>query len=170
VEEQLLAVIQQELFSPESIADLTTRVNAALQNLSSANTGDRDRVKAELQSAEGELDNIKSAIRKGIFTETTKTMLEETEHKIASLQTHLSLLEEPVARSLQVLPSVVERYLGELATVLNRNTDRSRQILSALVGDITLRPQDGGLVAEIGGNVSSLLGLSSGNSGAGRGI
>jgi site-specific DNA recombinase len=170
VEEQLLAVIQQELFSPQSIADLTVRVNAALQRLSSAHTGDHERVTAELEGAERELDNIKSAIRAGIFTETTKAMLQETEHRIASLRIRLSLLEEPTVRSLQILPSVVERYLGELASVLHRDTDRSRQILSALVGEVTLRPQDGGLVAEIGGNVSGLLGLSGGNSGAGRGI
>lgn len=54
-------------------------------------------------------------------------------------------------RSLQVLPSVVERYLRELASVLHRDTDRSRHILSALIGEVTPRPQDGGLMAEIGG-------------------
>jgi hypothetical protein len=109
-------------------------------------------------------------IRAGIFTETTKALLQETEHRIASLRIRLSLLEEPAVRSLQVLPSVVERYLGELASVLHRDTDRSRQILSALVAEVTVRPPDGGLVAETGGNVSGLLGLSDGNSGAGRGI
>jgi len=168
VEAQLLSVIQQELFSPQSIADLTVRVNAALQRLSSSQASDHACVKAELQDTERELNNIKVAIRAGIFTETTKAMLQEAEQKIASLRAQLLLLKEPVVPSLQVLPSVVERYLGELASVLSRNTDRARQILSALVGEITLHPQDGGLIAKIGGNVGSLLEVDGGNSGAGR--
>ena len=79
--------------------------------------------------------------------------------------------ESKVAASIRALPSLVENYLRDLRSVLYRDTDRARSMLSRVVGEITLRPEGDGVVAEVRGNVDALVGIELGTSnGAGRGI
>ena len=60
-------------------------------------------------------------------------------------------------------------YSGEFVIAATGNFVGLRLAESASIrmGEITLRPQDGSIIAEIGGNVGSLLELDGGNSGAG---
>lgn len=172
LEERLLAVIEREVFSPEALAYLTKRVNEALTRLRVQGVSERRALEAELRNAEEEMENIKTAIRRGVVTDTTKEMLEEAERKVRTIRANMGIAAEPkIAASIRVLPSLVENYLMNLRSVLYRDTDRARLMLSRLVGDIVLRPEEDGVVAEVKGNVGALLGVEFGSTnGAGRGI
>jgi hypothetical protein len=157
---------------PEALPYLTKRVNEALTRLGAQGVSERRALEAELQNAKEELENIKTAIRRGVVTDTTREMLEEAERKVQTIRANMGLAAEPkIAVSVRTLPSLVENYLRNLRSVLYRDTDRARLMLSRLVGDIVLRPEEDGVVAEVRGNVGALLGVEFGSTnGAGRGI
>ncbi len=67
------------------------------------------------------------------------------------------------------LPGLVERYVRDLQSVLGRDTDRARFLLSRLLGNVILRPDKQGFVAEVRGNLGVLL-EDVPSIGAGRGI
>lgn len=75
LEARLLEAVQQEVFSPQNVAYLTRQVEKALTQWNSQGAAKRRGAEVELREAEAELENVKSAIRRGIVTETTKTML-----------------------------------------------------------------------------------------------
>ncbi len=110
------------------------------------------------------------AILEGIRTPSTKEMLETAEQRVTKLE---AALQVPASKSkVSVLPSVVEMYLSDLKGSLGRDTERSRNLLAKLVGQITLRKDGDRLVAELRGNLPALLELDEElyNRGAGRGI
>ncbi len=165
-------VIEREVFSPEYLAYLTRRVNDALSRLGTENTLGRRVLETELRDAEKELENIKIAIRRGIITDTTKAMLEDAERKVQTTRAKMTVAAQPeMAASVRALPFLIDTYLKDLRSVLYRDTDRARLMLSKLVGEIILRPEEDGLVAEIRGNAGALLDVESGSpNGAGSGI
>lgn len=170
--ERLLDVIEQEVFSPESVAYLTNRVNDALSRLGTKNTFRQRLLETELHDAEKELENIKVAIRRGIITDTTKTMPEPAEWRVQMARAKMPVSAQPeMAASMRAFPSMIDTHIKDLRTILYLDTDRARLMLSKLVGQIVLRPEEDGLVAEIRGNVGSLLNVEPGiPNGAGRGI
>lgn len=168
VEERILRHMEEHVFSPTAVDYLTRQVNAALARRQAAGNGQRKRSDRELAQAKKELENIKVAIRQGMVTPTTKAMLEEAEARIAQLEA--AQLPDVSAGKVAVLPSVINGYLKDLRRVLGRDTERARAILRDLLGEITLEPDDKGLVAVLRGNVPGILGLPFDNGGAGRGI
>ncbi len=172
IEERLLQVIFEEVFSPETVAYLTERVNEALRRKAEPHDTARECVRTELAQARLEMANIQTAIRQGILTPTTRSMLEEQERRIEELETALQTSAQP--RKVIALPSVVEDYLGDLRGTLGRDTDRARALLTKMVGKVKLRKVGNRLVAEVRGNVLGLLDVEGeerfGSRGAGRGI
>jgi len=122
-----------------------------------------------MEKARTELENIKSAIRQGIITPTTKTMLEETEKHVANLE---ALLRQTPPARIAYLPSVVEACLRDLKATFSTDPDHARALLGRLIGQITLRREGPRLIAEFQGNLVGLLEMEDqvGNRGAGRGI
>lgn len=168
LEKRLLRVIEEEILSPEAVAYLTDKVNSALQRANREGTSARRALEAELREAEREAENIKQAVRHGKATATLLEMLEALEAKIRRLRAESNA--EPRARAaVRALPGLVERYVRDLGSVLGRDTDCARFLLSRLLGDVILRPDRRGLVAEIRGNLGVLLDDVPSN-GAGRGI
>ncbi len=73
--------------------------------------------------------------------------------------------------AVQMLPGAVKKYAENLRAVLHRDADRARHLLGQLLGDIILRPDKQGLVAELRSNLAVLLEeFDSRSNGAGRGI
>ena len=107
-------------------------------------------------------------MRHGKATATLLEMLEIVEAKVQSLRAE-PCMEPLVGAAIRILPRLVERYVKDLRSILGRDTDRARSMLSRLLGDVTLRPDKRGLVAEVRGNLGLLLEDVPSN-GAGRGI
>jgi hypothetical protein len=127
-----------------------------------------------LQDARREVAHIATAIRQGILTPTTRTMLEEAEARVARLEQAVRDLKRrpaPVAS----FASSVRRYLDDLRGTLETNVEEARRLLARGLDRIVLRRgEDGHLWAEVRGNLSGILQLNDGGLlagvGAGRGI
>ncbi len=83
-------------------------------------------------------------------------MLEEAEQKVREVEVALRS-PSPAKQKVATLPSVVEGYLKDLRESLNRNPEKARGLLARLLGPITLRREDGKLIAEMKGNLPVLL-------------
>lgn len=161
LEERLLGVIQQELFTPEAIAYLTERVNEALRRLRQGKLKDaahRRALELELFEALKERKHIQDAIRQGLIGDITREVLEEVEGRIERLRAQLNVPSGGLVAA-TVLPQPIETRLRELGQVLGQDTDRARELLRDLLGKVTIRPTNEGLVAELRGNVEGLLSL-----------
>ncbi len=173
LEERILRAVEERVFSPEAVAYLTRQANAALQRLvrqRATTDGRRQGLETNLAQARAELGNVTAAIRQGIITPTTKAMLEDAEARVARLETSLADLPDLPTKAVAVIPSVIAAHLKDLRGMVVRDTERARAILRDLLGEITLQPDDKGLVAVLQGNVRGILGLPFYNRGAGRGI
>lgn len=109
------------------------------------------------RKAEKERENIKEAVRHGKATADLLEMLEEATQKIQRLRTEL--VAEPNKIAPRSIPGLVERYANDLRSVLGRDTERARAMLARLLGDIVLRPNGEGLVAELRANVTAAAGF-----------
>ena len=168
LEEKLLGAIEDEILTPENVAALVKKTEAALARLTRKSQYGQQEQKAreaQLRKAEQELEAIKDAIRKGILTPTTREMPEETEAKIQRLRTELTT--EPRSKTaVRALPGTIERIAQEVRTTLHGgDMDQARTLLGRLLGKIVLTPEGEGLMAEVRGDLGTCL-----SNGAGRGI
>ena len=67
------------------------------------------------------------------------------------------------------LPRMVEHYLRELRRLVGKDPDRARVILQKLIGEVTLEPNDQGLMAVLRGNVCGNANLEDGSCTTGAG-
>ncbi len=169
LETRLLRLIGQEIFSPQAVEYLTRRVNEALARTRPSR---RPSIQKDLEQARLEREHIKTAIRAGVLTLTTKAMLEEAEGQVARLEAALNA-PDMVLRNISVLPRLVEGYLRNLREVMGKDPAHARSILRRLIGEVTLKPNSKGLMAVVRGNLAGILDLSPevcDTIGAGRGI
>ncbi len=89
LKEILLRLIYDEVFSPDTVAYVSRKVNEALVWRADPPGAARRKREAELAKARGELENVKNAIRQGILTPTTKAMLAEAERRVGELESAL---------------------------------------------------------------------------------
>jgi hypothetical protein len=122
--------------------------------------------------ARRELENIMNAIRAGVITPTTKTMLLGAERRVIALEQATRDARKRPAPMVSVR-SVVERYLHDLRRTLETNVDEVRRMLSLAIDRIVLKREGASLVAEFCGRLAGMLSLEPdllGSIGAGRGI
>ncbi len=173
VEKEILAYVFGDLFAPHRLAYLQSAVNAALERALSDSTDTAGQREAALRQARQELDNIAAAIRAGIVTPTTKTMLEDAERRVATLEQAIRDARQRSAPTVSVR-SVIERYLRDLRATLETNIDEARRMLSLALDKIVLRTEGEHVVARITGKMGGLLTLGGldvvASVGAGRGI
>lgn len=156
LEETLLRFVFDEVFSPDTVAYVSKKVNEALARRATPPDVARKKTERELAKAQAEAENIKQAVRLGKATATLLEMLEQAERRTAELEAALKAV--PAKRNpATVLPSVVIRYLTDLRTSLRRDPERARGLLGKLLGPITLRRDGDKLVAEMRGNLPALL-------------
>lgn len=155
LEPTVMRLITDKLFSPEAIEYLTQRVKNLVTQ---PGTTRLDALRQDLARARQDLENIKSAIRQGLVTATTKAMLQEAEARVAHAE---AAVREPDLRvpTANAVPGLVRKYLDDLHGLIGREPDRARTILQKLVGEVTLQPTDEGLDAVVRGNIPGILNL-----------
>jgi predicted S18 family serine protease len=135
LEETLLRLVFDEVFSPSTVAHVAKRVQQALARRAGSPVAERKRIESELAKVQAEAENIKQAVKLGKATGTLLEMLEQAEQRATE----------------------VEGYLKDLRGSLNRDPERARDLLAKLLGPITLRREGGKLIAEMKGNLPALL-------------
>lgn len=168
LEERILEALTQELLPEESLRYLAEAVNRVVvkQARAASRAFEDKRLYSKLGQASQEHENIKTAIRQGIVTETTLTMLREVEGRIAALARQIEA--EEALRSQQpsvaVTPGLVKQYVQDLRKTLSKDVQKARQALRLLVERVNILPVSLGtpeahLEAEVVGNVAGLIRL-----------
>lgn len=160
VAERVLMEAIRQLFAPEAVAYLSKQVNEALKDeirRRQVPQEDRRQLEADLQEALAELDNIRTAIKRGLAGNLTQEMISQAEAKVRGLQDRLATPRQADINALAVLPEVIQRRLHALERVLGKDVDEARAILRSLLGEIILKPTPEGLKAELKGNVRGLI-------------
>jgi hypothetical protein len=169
VEEKILAGIRHDLFSPEGIELFVKETTRLLRERQRLPRPDRTAAQKQLAKVEGEIANILTAIKAGIFTASTKQVLEQAEAERARLLTAPPPHAKALATLTAFLPNATARYrtlVDVLATLPRRHVEQAREQIKALVGDITLWPTPAGyLEAELTGNYAGFLKLAVGQQG-----
>ncbi len=171
-EQKILDYVFAGLFTPARLDYLERAVDAALERALTQSTDIAAGREAALREARRELENIANAIRAGIITPTTKSMLEDAERRVAALEQAVRDAHRQPAPVVSVR-SVVERYLHNLRATLETNVEQARRLLALALDKVVLVREGRLLVAEITGNFAGVLTLEYspfGSVGAGRGI
>lgn len=157
LEEQVLAIVQEQMLAPAALEEFARHFNQVLHDrLRQQGPMGRDSRRA-LARAEAELENIKAAIRAGVVTATTRTMLEEAEAKVAGLRADAKDA-GPAAKSiLRLLPSAAARFVADLRRLAAHNVPKARLLLEDFLGQIVLNPQGDLLKAAVQGNLAAIL-------------
>ena len=172
IEQVTLGYVFSDLFTPPRVDYLTKAINAALARMLHQTPDVAVQRERTLADARRELENIMNAIRAGVITPTTKTMLLDAERRVIALEqaTHDARKRPAPIASVR---SIVERYLHDLQGTLEVNVDEARRMLSLAIDKIVLKRSGAHLVAEFCGQLAGVLTLEPdllGSIGAGRGI
>lgn len=133
VEERLLHGIKQQLLAPDNLERFKkTAVDIIEQHSNQNVSADIER---RLKDSEKQRDNIMTAIKAGIITETTKNALQEAEIDIGELRSQIRNVE---IRSISgILPRAVERYkasIEQLGQKLDGRVNEAREIIRSVMG------------------------------------
>jgi hypothetical protein len=150
------------------VAYLTRQIDAAIASATATAPDQQAPLHHDLAQARTELENVLTAIRQGLLTPATKTLLDHCERCEAALRTHMQAPSPPAIS----LPTEVARYLTDLRAALNTDVEAARVLLAKLIAPVVVRRDGTRLVAETEWNLEGVLGdnLGGDNRSAGRGI
>jgi site-specific DNA recombinase len=160
----LLAPIQTDLFTDEGYELFRHTFLKSVAALQREKVSDQGRTQKRLAEVEQEITHIMEAIKRGIFTPTTKAELEKAEAERDHLRKSLEAPAKPNGTLPSVLPNLLQwfkRSLGTIAMLGPHEVDQARGIIRDLVGgSITLQPTQTShgqaLVAHLKGNYLGL--------------
>jgi hypothetical protein len=127
VERVLTDCVLNEVYRPDAVAFFVREFNVAVKRLAAEPNGCRQALEVQLRQARSELENVLEAIRQGLTTPATRTLLLECERRVTDLEAALRAL--PSRSSAPAThPSVAETYLCELRETLGKDTKRARAL------------------------------------------
>lgn len=174
IEAAALETLRTRLLHPSEVEAFVGLANSKLAEMSGRRAIDRQGQQRELVQARQELENVKAAIRAGLWMSLTRETLEEAEAKVVRL--------DRVAVSLpaQVLPRTAEqvlRHVQDLPGLAAVDQDRAKPLRRRFLAPVVLNPTDDGVEAAFQINVAGVLDLVGAGTGvrydslgAGRGI
>ncbi len=144
-EAALVAGVQEQLLSAEAFAAFRRAYAAAMKRQQPDTRGPQQR----LAAAERVRENLLAALRAGIITPSTKAELERAEADVAAAQAELERAR--VAAPARLLPHLEQRWKAIVATLAQRARDipAAREALRELIGQATVRNENGAILAEI---------------------
>ena len=136
----MVAGVRQTLLSEDAMKAWQQAVARAMK----ARAGDGSDARRRLAQASTARDNIMQAIRAGIITPSTKAALEAAEADVIAAE---RAMQEP-ARMMPDVRNRLRRIADTLADSA-RKVPAAREALRALIGEATLRNDNGNPVAEV---------------------
>ena len=102
-----------------------------------------------LAAAERVRENLLAALRAGIITPSTKAELERAEADVATAQSDLDRAR--LVAPARLMPHLEQRWKGIVDTLAQRvrNVPAAREALRDLIGQATVRNENGAILAEI---------------------
>lgn len=144
-EAALVAGVQEQLLGPEAFKAFRRAYTAAMKRQQPDPRGAQQR----LAAAERVRENLMAALRAGIITPGTKAELERAEADVAAAKAELERMRTQAPARL--LPHLEKRWEGIVAVLAQRvrNVPAARDALRELIGQATVRNENGTILAEI---------------------
>ncbi|MCK5770898.1 recombinase family protein, partial [Algiphilus sp.] len=152
VEDAVLQGVREDLLTEERFQQFADAARQAIGQ----QAPDLTALERAMHDAERERDNIMTAIRQGIITSTTRSEMLAAEDRVE--QAKQTLAEAQAYQPAQLLPRAREvwrRLTAELSDV-SRDEHAAREALQELLGEITLRDENGELHAELGAQAGQI--------------
>jgi len=151
-ESRLLTGLRDELTAPERSEQFKREVRRLL-DAERNSTRDQDRARTScLAQLDGEIDNLTDAIASGALraSPALAAKLQAAESERGTLAARTEARTAKIADFLPRLAADYGRLVADVETALQRDVDRARHNLRALLGPVRLLPDDSGklLVAE----------------------
>ncbi|WP_428313422.1 recombinase family protein [Hydrocarboniphaga sp.] len=150
VEQRLLAIVKKDLLSDEAYRSFELAARLLLKDAQNV----PQRARQALAEASRERENIMAALRAGIITPSTKAALESAEARVDAAQ--LELRQAESIQPSQILPRARETW-RRLVNAIEQIEDvkTAKGALRDLLGEIRVKPENGVLIATIGGETDS---------------
>jgi site-specific DNA recombinase len=152
IEQDLLQSIKKELLSEEAYRDYERSLRASIKSGHSDSTPLKKKI-AEIQKG---VDNLTKAIMEGLNSPSLKAALLDQEQQLQDAQSKLKAFER--FQPAQLVPRARDMYedlVASLETI--EDVGAARQSLRQLIGEVTLKPENGSLTAEVSNRLSLAL-------------
>jgi DNA invertase Pin-like site-specific DNA recombinase len=136
----LLAGLRAELLRPETIAYISQRLAAALNDVIDQRPQQREELERAKASARERLQNLIAAVEAGAGTPLVFQTIKDRETELRMLENRLAALDEPLRHRLEVIPTWVRQQLEDLAGLLSEVPERAKPEFQRLGIGFTLRP------------------------------
>ena len=147
LEGMLLTGIKKDLLSEEVYLDFEKNMRASLK----AGAPNSSLIKKKIADSQKLIDNYTIAIGKGGNFESIQAALRDAVQQLKDAKSELKEFER--YQPTELVPRAREMYEDLVASLENtEHIEIAREALRQLVGEITLRPQDGLLTAEVPGS------------------
>ncbi len=131
----VVELLRKKIFNAASLKHLVNNVNTYISQYNSEYDVNYESVKAEYDEIQANLDNITTAIEKGIITESLITRAEELEQKRAEIEIKLSEIHQLSLIEYSVFSPIMDEFKE-----LERNTEKFRTFIQNYVKRITVFP------------------------------
>ncbi len=164
VEDRLLHGIKNDLFDDESVEVFKKETTQFLREEQLKQKPDHDADRKRLAVVEREIDQMISAIKNGLVSDTLKSELEAAEKEKNELLSRLQINTKALDKIVSFLPDATsrfERLVSALDKSLQSEVNKARyQLKKLLGGSVKLYPQpEGYLEAELAGDFAGLMNL-----------
>jgi hypothetical protein len=172
VERRTLQGLKDKLMHPDLVREFITEYQRALRETDAQDTAVREATTKRLAAVTKEIDNIVTAIARGMFHESMMARMDMLEAERKDLDARLTALPAPTPATLHPgLADIYARKVADLAAALDQDDTRAEaaDILRGLIEKITLRPDPdaaNGHVIEIYGELGAILALCGATDGA----
>ena len=164
LEEAVLDLLRDRLMQPDAVAAFIASMTGEMNARRGAEAGQRHRIEAERAALCRKLDGLYDAIAEGLRTPGLKEKLQALEARKAELDAVLSALAPSPVRLHPNLAELYRRKVGELTLTLQDPALRvpALESIRSLISRVTVRRDAHGVVLELEGALSAMVGLAQG--------
>jgi site-specific DNA recombinase len=166
IEQRVVVALQTQLTDPRAIARYLETYQAGRRRMAKQRAGTRGDLTRKLGEVKREIDRIVDAIARGVISDAeVGERMPQLRQRRAQLEAELAALAPPPAKTVELHPATVARYIGsieELKVALERRLVDGGEIIATalrdLVGAVVIHPRKGEPAIEVTGQLAALVG------------
>jgi len=144
LEERVISEVKDVFASRTCVDYITMEANYKIQEIYKQKNSNSKKtmLEEEMRRVDKELENIVTAIKMGMLTETVKELLNKTEGRKKEVLKEIEelLIPENKQQKLVAHPNLIKNYLKNLLNTLNRQPILGRAVLSELIDTVKIMP------------------------------
>ncbi len=156
-ETRLVEIIKQDLLSTEAQQAITSQLDTILFERNTTQREMASSSQTRLSKLNQEIARLVEAIAEIGISPALQTRLQTAEMERQEIVNWREKRDNSANASKQKMAATIKHLITELQSALKQDTQRSRKIISALMGDIKLIVRKDGIYAEYDGNPEKIL-------------